>query len=312
MAGLSSGDAGALPVVRRALNFCAAVAVAALVGCERPTVEPPANPDAPLESDVVAAVDDVTLTWGELARLAPEGAFEARRQVIERFIFTTLLVKEAQAHGIVLDDAAWRTFSAQFAEATGLTPEAYARAHGDAEILAALRREALSRLFLERVVYKDIKVPPSVEEENRARAEAEADAVRRKMMSLQMQVALGADFAALVREHSTATEPIRVSVQEMEESWPPELMRVVTSLPIGAVTDVVEMLGGLLMYQVVAREGDVFTLRVLSMNLPLPNKEVADYIFHQLREEAYWAWFQDAFTRHRVRCPLFPDLAPAQ
>lgn len=312
MAGLSSGDAGALPVVRRALNFCAAVAVAALVGCERPTVEPPANPDAPLESDVVAAVDDVTLTWGELARLAPEGAFEARRQVVERFIFTTLLVKEAQAHGIVLDDAAWRTFSAQFAEATGLSPEAYARAHGNAEMLADLRREALSRLFLERVVYKDIKVPPSVEEENRARAEAEADAVRRKMVSLQTQVAMGADFEAIVREHSTATEPIRVSVQEMEESWPPELMWVVTSLPIGAVTDVVEMLGGLLMYQVVAREGDVFTLRVLSMNLPLPNKEVADYIFHQLREEAYWAWFQDAFTRHHVRCPLYPDLAPAQ
>lgn len=299
-------------MVRRVLNFCAAVAVAALVGCERPSVEVPANPDTPLESDVVAAVDEVALTWGELARLAPEGAFEARRQVVERFIFTTLLIKEAQAHGIVLDDAAWRDFSAQFAEATGLTPEAYAQAHGDAAMVANLRQEALSRLFLERVVYKDIKVPPSVEEEDRARAEAEANAVRRKMVSLQTQVALGADFETLVREHSTATEPIRVSVQEMEASWPPELMRVVTSLPIGAVTDVVEMLGGLLMYQVVAREGDVFTLRVLSMNLPLPNKNVADYIFAQLREEAYWAWLEEACHRHRVRCPLFPDLAPAQ
>ncbi len=312
MAGLSSGDAGALPVVRRALNFCAAVAVAALVGCERPTVEPPANPDTPLESDVVAAVDEVSLTWGELARLAPADSYEARRQVVVRFIFTTLLLKEAQAHGIVLDESAWRDFSAYFTEMNGLSPEAYAQAQGDAETLANLREEALARLFLERVVYKDIKVPPAVEEENRARAEAEADEVRRKMVNLQTQVALGADFAALVREHSTATEPIRVSLQEMEASWPPELTRVVTSLPIGAVTDVVEMLGGLLMYQVVAREGDVFTLRVLSMNLPLPNKQVADYIFQQLREEAYWAWFQDAFTRHHVRCPLFPDLAPAQ
>lgn len=299
-------------MVRRALICCAAAALAAVVGCERPSVEPPANPEAPLETDVIAAVDDATLTWGELARLAPEGALAARRQAVEAFIFATLLTKEAQAHGIVLDEAAWRDFSASFTEMNGLSPEAYAQAHGGAEMLESLRKEALSRLFLERVVYKDIKVPPSVEEEDRARAEAEADAVRRKMVSLQTQVALGADFEALVREYSTATEPIRVSVQEMEASWPPELMRVVTGLPIGAVTDIVEMFGGLAMYQVVAREGDVFTLRVLSMNLPLPNKNVADYIFAQLREEAYWAWLSEALSRHKVRSPLYPDLAPAQ
>ena len=130
-------------MVRRALNFCAAVAVAALVGCERPSVEVPANPDTPLESDVVAAVDDVALTWGELAHLAPADSYEAHRQVVERFIFSTLVAKEAQAHGIVLDDAAWRDFSAQFADATGLTPEAYAAAHGGEGTLAALRAEAV-------------------------------------------------------------------------------------------------------------------------------------------------------------------------
>ena len=299
-------------MVRRALNFFAAVAVAAVVGCERPSVELPANPDTPLESDVVAAVDEVALTWGELTHLAPADSYEARRQVVVRFIFTTLLLKEAQAHGIVLDESAWRDFSGRFAEAAGLSPEAYAAAHGGEGTLAALRAEALGWLFLDRVVYRGLAVPEEDLAADRARVAAEAAEARRRMEGFQTQVALGADFAALVREHSTATEPIRVSLQEMEASWPPELMRVVTSLPIGAVTDTVEMLGGLAMYQVVAREGDVFTLRVLSMNLPLPNKQVADYIFQQLREEAYWAWFQDAFTRHRVRCPLFPDLAPAQ
>lgn len=299
-------------MVRRALICCAAAALAAVVGCERPSVEPPANPEAPLETDVIAAVDDATLTWGELARLAPEGALAARRQAVEAFIFATLLTKEAQAHGIVLDEAAWRDFSASFTEMNGLSPEAYAQAHGGAEMLESLRKEALARLFLERVVYDGITVPEAVAEEERAQAEAEANEVRRKMVSLQTQVALGADFAALVREHSTAIEPIRVSLQEMEASWPPELMRVVTGLPIGAVTDIVEMFGGLAMYQVVAREGDVFTLRVLSLTLPVPNKDMADIIFFKLREEAYWAWLQDALHRYRVRCPLFPDLAPAQ
>ena len=299
-------------MVRRALICCAAAALAAVVGCERPSVEPPANPEAPLETDVIAAVDDATLTWGELARLAPEGALAARRQAVEAFIFATLLAKEAQAHGIVLDEATWRGFSASFTEMNGLSPEAYAQAHGGAEMLESLRKDALARLFLERVVYDGITVPEAVAEEERAQAEAEANEGRRKMVSLPTQVALGADFAALVREHSTAIEPIRVSLQEMEASWPPELMRVVTSLPIGAVTDIVEMFGGLAMYQVVAREGDVFTLRVLSLTLPVPNKDMADMIFFKLREEAYWAWLQDALHRYRVRCPLFPDLAPAQ
>ncbi len=299
-------------MVRRALICCAAAALAAVVGCERPSVEPPANPEAPLETDVIAAVDDATLTWGELARLAPEGALAARRQAVEAFIFATLLAKEAQAHGIVLDEATWRGFSASFTEMNGLSPEAYAQAHGGAEMLDALPKVARASFCLERFVYEGIPVPEAVAEEERAQAEAEANEVRRKMVGLQTQVALGADFAALVREHSTAIEPIRVSLQEMEASWPPELMRVVTSLPIGAVTDIVEMFGGLAMYQVVAREGDVFTLRVLSLTLPVPNKDMADMIFFKLREEAYWAWLQDALHRYRVRCPLFPDLAPAQ
>lgn len=299
-------------MVRRALNICAAVAVAALVGCERPSVEVPANPDTPLESDVVAAVDEVALTWGELTRMAPEGAFEACRQVVERFIFTTLLLKEAQARGVVLDEAAWRDFSAQFAEATGLTPEAYAQAHGGEGTLAALRAEALGWLFLDRVVYKDIKVPPSVEEEDRARVAAEAAEARRRMEGFQTQVALGADFAALVREHSGVTAPIRVSLGEMEASWPPELVLRVTGIPVGAVTDIVEFPGMLAMYQVAAREGEDFTLRVLALPLPTPNEALDDYLLLRRREEAYWAWFEEACHRHRVRCPLFPDLAPAQ
>ncbi len=299
-------------MVRRALNFCAAVAVAAVVGCERPSVEVPANPDTPLESDVVAAVDEVALTWGELTRMAPEGAFEARRQVIERFIFTTLLVKEAQAHGIVLDDAAWRDFSAQFADATGLTPEAYAQAHGGEGTLAALRAEALGWLFLDRVVYRGLAVPEEDLAADRARVAAEAAEARRRMEGFQTQVALGADFEALVREHSGVTAPIRVSLGEMEASWPPELVLRVTGIPVGAVTDIVELPGMLAMYQVAAREGEDFTLRVLALPLPTPNEALDDYLLLWRREEAYWAWFEEACHRHRVRCPLFPDLAPAQ
>ena len=299
-------------MVRRALNFCAAVAVAALVGCERPSVEVPANPDTPLESDVVAAVDDVALTWGELAHLAPADSYEAHRQVVERFIFSTLVAKEAQAHGIVLDDAAWRDFSAQFADATGLTPEAYAAAHGGEGTLAALRAEALGWLFLDRVVYRGLAVPEEDLAADRARVAAEAAEARRRMEGFQTQVALGADFAALVREHSGVTAPIRVSLGEMEASWPPELVLRVTGIPVGAVTDIVEFPGMLAMYQVAAREGEDFTLRVLALPLPTPNEALDDYLLLRRREEAYWAWFEEACHRHRVRCPLFPDLAPAQ
>ena len=299
-------------MVRRVLNFCAAVAVAAVVGCERPSVEVPANPDTPLESDVVAAVDDVTLTWGELTRMAPTDDLVAYREAVQAFIFSTLVAKEAQARGIVLDEAAWRAFSARFAEAAGLSPEAYAAAHGGEGTLAALRAEALGWLFLDRVVYRGLAVLEEDLAADRARVAAEAAAARRRMEGFQKQVALGADFAALVREHSGVTAPIRVSLGEMEASWPPELVRRVTGIPIGAVTDVVEMLGGLLMYQVVAREGDVFTLRVLALPLPTPNEALDDYLLLRRREEAYWAWFEEACHRHRVRCPLFPDLAPAQ
>ena len=299
-------------MVRRVLNFCAAVAVAALVGCERPSVEVPANPDTPLEADVVAAVDDVTLTWGELAHLAPADSYEAHRQVVERFIFSTLVAKEAQAHGIVLDDAAWRDFSARFAEAAGLSPDAYAAAHGGEGTLAALRAEALGWLFLDRVVYRGLAVPEEDLAADRARVAAEAAEARRRMEGFQTQVALGADFAALVREHSGVTAPIRVSLGEMEASWPPELVLRVTGIPVGAVTDIVELPGMLAMYQVAAREGEDFTLRVLALPLPTPNEALDDYLLLRRREEAYWAWFEEACHRHRVRCPLFPDLAPAQ
>ena len=299
-------------MVRRVLNFCAAVAVAALVGCERPSVEVPANPDTPLESDVVAAVDEVALTWGELSHLAPADSYEAHRQVVERFIFSTLVAKEAQAHGIVLDDAAWRDFSAQFAEATGLSPDAYAAAHGGEGTLAALRAEALGWLFLDRVVYRGLAVLEEDLAADRARVAAEAAEARRRMEGFQTQVALGADFAALVREHSGVTAPIRVSLGEMEASWPPELVLRVTGIPVGAVTDIVELPGMLAMYQVAAREGEDFTLRVLALPLPTPNEALDDYLLLWRREEAYWAWFEEACHRHRVRCPLFPDLAPAQ
>lgn len=299
-------------MVRRALNICAAVAVAALVGCERPSVEVPANPDTPLESEVAAAVDDVTLTWGELTRMAPTDDLVAYREAVQAFIFTTLLVKEAQAHGIVLDDAAWRDFSAQFAEAAGLSPEAYAAAHGGEGTLVALRAEALGWLFLDRVVYRGLAVPEEDLAADRARVAAEAAEARRRMEGFQTQVALGADFAALVREHSGVTAPIRVSLGEMEASWPPELVLRVTGIPVGAVTDIVEFPGMLAMYQVAAREGEDFTLRVLALPLPTPNEALDDYLLLWRREEAYWAWFEEACHRHRVRCPLFPDLAPAQ
>ena len=112
--------------------------------------------------------------------------------------------------------------------------------------------------------------------------------------------------------NSGVTAPIRVSLGEMEASWPPELVLRVTGIPVGAVTDIVELPGMLAMYQVAAREGEDFTLRVLALPLPTPNEALDDYLLLWRREEAYWAWFEEACHRHRVRCPLFPDLAPAQ
>lgn len=282
--------------MRARLWLCAAAVALALAGCERPTVETPQDADLPLESDVVAAVDDVTLTWGELARTVPEGGVMAWREAVQRFLFSALLAKEAQANGLVADGTDWQTFAVP-------SPEA-----GD----GAAPDEALRDRVLERVVYKDVAVPEAELAAARERFAAESAAVRRRMEGYQTQVAVGADFAALVRMHSDVTAPLRVTRAELEAGLPPELARLLLETPVGAVTDIIELSGALAMYQVVAREGDDLTLLALAQTLPEQDDGLADALLQRRREAAFWAWFEEAFRNHRVRSPLFPDLAPAQ
>lgn len=283
-------------MVRARLWLCAAAVALALAGCERPTVETPQDADLPLESDVVAAVDDVTLTWGELARTVPEGGVMAWREAVQRFLFSALLAKEAQAHGLVSDGSDWQAFAVP-------SPEA-----GD----GAAPDEALRDRVLERVVYKDVAVPEAELAAARERFAAESAEVRRRMEGYQTQVAVGADFAALVRMHSDVTAPLRVTRAELEAGLPPELARLLLETPVGAVTDIIELSGALAMYQVVAREGDDLTLLALAQTLPEQDDGLADALLQRRREAAFWAWFEEAFRNHRVRSPLFPDLAPAQ
>ena len=283
-------------MVRARLWLCAAAVALALAGCERPTVETPQDADLPLDSDVVAAVDDVTLTWGELARTVPEGGVMAWREAVQRFLFSALLAKEAQAHGLVSDGSDWQAFAVP-------SPEA-----GD----GAAPDEALRDRVLERVVYKDVAVPEAELAAARERFAAESAEVRRRMEGYQTQVAVGADFAALVRMHSDVTAPLRVTRAELEAGLPPELARLLLETPVGAVTDIIELSGALAMYQVVAREGDDLTLLVLAQPLPEQDDGLADALLQRRREAAFWAWFEEAFRNHRVRSPLFPDLAPAQ
>ena len=282
--------------MRARLWLCAAAVALALAGCERPTVETPQDADLPLESDVVAAVDDVTLTWGELARTVPEGGVMAWREAVQRFLFSALLAKEAQAHGLVSDGSDWQAFAVP-------SPEA-----GD----GAAPDEALRDRVLERVVYKDVAVPEAELAAARERFAAESAEVRRRMEGYQTQVAVGADFAALVRMHSDVTAPLRVTRAELEAGLPPELARLLLETPVGAVTDIIELSGALAMYQVVAREGDDLTLLALAQPLPEQDDGLADALLQRRREAAFWAWFEEAFRNHRVRSPLFPDLAPAQ
>lgn len=282
--------------MRARLWLCAAAVALALAGCERPTVETPQDADLPLESDVVAAVDDVTLTWGELARTVPEGGVMAWREAVQRFLFSALLAKEAQAHGLVSDGSDWQAFAVP-------SPEA-----GD----GAAPDEALRDRVLERVVYKDVAVPEAELAAARERFAAESAAVRRRMEGYQTQVAVGADFAKLVQAHSDVTVPLRVTRAELEAGLPPELARLLLETPVGAVTDIIELSGALAMYQVVAREGDDLTLLALAQTLPEQDDGLADALLQRRREAAFWAWFEEAFRNHRVRSPLFPDLAPAQ
>lgn len=282
--------------MRARLWLCAAAVALALAGCERPTVETPQDADLPLESDVVAAVDDVTLTWGELARTVPEGGVMAWREAVQRFLFSALLAKEAQAHGLMSDGSDWQAFAVP-------SPEA-----GD----GAAPDEALRDRVLERVVYKDVAVPEAELAAARERFAAESAEVRRRMEGYQTQVAVGADFAALVRMHSDVTAPLRVTRAELEAGLPPELARLLLETPVGAVTDIIELSGALAMYQVVAREGDDLTLLALAQTLPEQGDGLADALLQRRREAAFWAWFEEAFRNHRVRSPLFPDLAPAQ
>lgn len=283
-------------MVRARLWLCAAAVALALAGCERPAVETPQDADLPLDSDVVAAVDDVTLTWGELARTVPEGGVMAWREAVQRFLFSALLAKEAQAHGLVSDGSDWQAFAVP-------SPEA-----GD----GAAPDEALRDRVLERVVYKDVAVPEAELAAARERFAAESAEVRRRMEGYQTQVAVGADFAALVRMHSDVTAPLRVTRAELEAGLPPELARLLLETPVGAVTDIIELSGALAMYQVVAREGDDLTLLALAQTLPEQDDGLADALLQRRREAAFWAWFEEAFRNHRVRSPLFPDLAPAQ
>ena len=175
---------------------------------------------------------------------------------------------------------------------------------GDVRLLEVTRKRLLEAL--------GGSVPEAELAAARERFAAESAEVRRRMEGYQTQVAVGADFAALVRMHSDVTAPLRVTRAELEAGLPPELARLLLETPVGAVTDIIELSGALAMYQVVAREGDDLTLLALAQTLPEQDDGLADALLQRRREAAFWAWFEEAFRNHRVRSPLFPDLAPAQ
>jgi len=217
--------------------FCTALAFTFAVtsGCKKQDEDTPATAKDN-SNEVVASVDGVKYLRKDLdknadilltANRVPENQWEqyrpmAEQQVILQFVRTTLLKNEAQKIGLVVTDEDRKAMEARFDKRlqaeSNISLEEYFKTSPLGE--EAARKEFADNVLLEKLIQEKIVSTIVVSEEEVAKmfedirqriaqAEAENKAAaeskttqRTKIEALKKQLADGADFAALAKEHS--------------------------------------------------------------------------------------------------------------
>ncbi len=208
------------------------------------------------------------LLSGQADRIPPEELVRARAQVLRMLIDETLQIQAARQRELPVDQAIVNREFARMAQQNGQTPEsfgAFLSAMGSSE--RSLKRQILGQASWQRVRQRipqvsvgNAEVEARVSRMLQMRGTAEyhvseiymeatpenAQQVRARLSQLIEQIRNGTPFAALARLHSTAT----TSAVGGDLGWirpeqlPPELAAVVQQMPVGAVSDPIQVSGG--------------------------------------------------------------------
>ena len=234
--------------------------------------------------------------------LPPEEVERVRAQVLRNLIDETLQIQAAQQEEITVEDSEVNQYFGRLAQNFNQTPEAFAtflRSVGSSE--RSMKRQIKGELAWTRLQRRRIEpfvtvgpeeVQAVIDRLNAARGTSEyrvaeifisatpetAAEVRANLGRIAQQIQGGASFAAYARQFSEAS----TAALGGELGWvraeqlPPELAAVVTRIPVGAISEPIEVPGGFSLVAVgdtrqilVADPRDaVMSLMQLSMTLP--------------------------------------------
>ncbi len=272
------------------------IAILALAsGCRpsaeaRSTAKPPAaSPPAPAPPpaaeterdprEVVARVDDLTLTWGEMEKrsrafyieesrsmLIPEGRAEEamdffRRRAVNVFVFKTIMLAEARKKGVTVSDKDRLDGSNRMARVIqrqrGVPLDTFFKESPLGEKTARqefedglLVEKLLKQEVADKIVVADKDIDALAEEIIRDRI-----AKRKTIADLRAQLLAGADFARLAAEHSDCESKRQGGDlgQLPRGRMLPALDKALFSQPIGEIGPVVESEAGFHIVKVTAR-----------------------------------------------------------
>ena len=203
-------------------------------------------------------------------QLPPEEVQRVRAQVLRNLIDETLQIQAAAQDEIAVQESEVNEYFARVAQQSSRTPEAFAeylRSIGSSE--RSLKRQILGELAWTRVQRRRIEpfvtvgqeeVEAVIERLNASRGTAEyrvaeiflsatpetAAEARANAMRIVEQIRGGANFQAYARQFSEAsTAAVGGDLGWVRaEQLPPELAGAVTQMPVGAVTEPIQVPGG--------------------------------------------------------------------
>lgn len=233
-------------------------------------------------------------------QLSAEEQERLRAQVVRNLIDETLQIQAAREQEVAVEPREIDQFYGRFAQQFGHTAASfsdYLRSIGSSErsvkrqIQGELSWQRLQRRIL-RVSVADQEVQEVLRRLNAARGSSEfrvgeiylsatpenAAQVRSNMAQILEQVRAGASFAAYARQYSEAsTAPVGGDLGWVRpEQLPPELAAIVQAMPVGAISDPIQVSGGFsLIYLVDSRRILVADprdaeLSLMQMSLELP------------------------------------------
>lgn len=237
-----------------------------------------ALPPPPKDSDVIASVGGVQLTWGELSAKVdemvglyakmtggaiptaqlPQAKQEFRRQQVQMFIVDNVIAAAAKELGVAVDDAFRAKQIADLEKRQGQSFDEILKSFplGEAEAKAMLEKQWLELKLLEEKVFPQVTVDPAeVQAEIEKQQVAEA-LLNEEMAGYAKQLAEGtATFEDLVKANSMIKEAMPLPVDRLAQlGLTPEAQALLKSIPDGGMTPVMDVPGAKVIFKVIKHE----------------------------------------------------------